>query len=215
MYYKKVKIRLFHFLAMGFGFFCFSASAQHFVNPFKSVKEEKEFLYGLDNRRTHIQAQSTLIYGLYTGIGFGGSLRFKIGLSGTPFERGRLVDNEGLIQRNRFYFLNIGEEYDFYVNNRFRITTYIQGGWGYNDYRKETVSGVTEYEGRDMIIPIELGLHFNYDLYPWLRAKLGGGWRFVLPESSSYLSGYYIKIGFSISSKKLYRSYKAWKENKE
>lgn len=196
------------------GFFSFSFS-QEFINPLKLDKKDKEFLYGLDNRRTHIQGQSTLIYGAYIGIGFERSLRFKIGVSGTPFERGRTVGEDGLIQRNRFYFLNIGEEYDFFVSNRFRITAYLQGGWGFNDFRRETVEGVTQLEGRDMIVPIEAGLHFGYDIYPWLQAKLGGGWRFVLPETSNYLAGYYIKVGLSISSRKLYRSYLKRKEKKE
>ena len=187
----------------------------NFVNPFQSVKGDKEFLYGLDNRRTHIQQQSTLIYGLYTGIGFGGSLRLKIGVSGTPFEVGRSTDELGNVQRNRFYFLNIGEEFDFYIKNRFRVTAYLQGGFGYNDFRKVDDNDVTISSGRATIIPLEFGMHANYDVLTWLRAKAGGGWRVVLPNEVSYLSGYYIKLGFSMSTSKFIKSYKKWKSERE
>ena len=186
-----------------------------FINPFKSLEKEKELLYGIDNRRTHIQQQSTLIYGLYTGIGFGGVLRLKIGVSGTPFEVGRTEDEAGNIQRNRFYFLNIGEEFDFYIKNRFRITTYGQIGYGFNDYRLKDNNDQTVDEGRIQIIPFELGLHANYDIFPWLRFKLGGGWRFVFPDEASYLSGYYIKIGFGVSAPKLLKSYRDWRGKRD
>lgn len=186
-----------------------------FINPFKSLEKEKELLYGIDNRRTHIQQQSTLIYGLYTGIGFGGVLRLKIGVSGTPFEVGRTEDAAGNIQRNRFYFLNIGEEFDFYIKNRFRITTYGQIGYGFNDYRLKDNNDQTVDEGTDQIIPLELGLHANYDIFPWLRFKLGGGWRFVFPAEANYLSGYYIKIGFGVSAPKLLKSYRDWKGKRD
>lgn len=194
----------------------FSSLAQDgFISPFKSLEKEKELLYGIDNRRTHIQQQSTLIYGLYTGIGFGGVLRLKIGISGTPFEVGRTENAFGNIQRNRFYFFNIGEEFDFYIKNRFRITTYGQIGYGFNDFRLKDDNNQTVDEGRDQILPLEMGLHANYDIYPWLRFKLGGGWRFVFPEKANYLSGYYIKIGFGVSAPKLLKSYRDWrgKEN--
>lgn len=187
----------------------------NFVNPFQSVKGEKEFLYGIDNRRTHIQKQSTLIYGLYTGIGLGGSLRFKIGVSGTPFEVGKSTDEFGNIQRNRFYFLNIGEEFDFYIKNRFRITAYLQGGFGYNDYRKVDENDETISLGRANIIPLEFGTHANYDVLTWLRAKAGGGWRIVLPNEVSYLSGYYIKLAFSMSTSRFIKSCKKWKSERE
>lgn len=193
----------------------FSSVAQNgFINPFKSLEKEKELLYGIDNRRTHIQQQSTLIYGLYTGIGFGGVLRLKIGVSGTPFEVGRTEDEFGNVQRNRFYFLNIGEEFDFYISNRFRITAYGQIGYGFNDFRLQDQNEQTVESGRINIVPLELGTHTNYDIYPWLRFKLGGGWRFVFPDKVNYLSGYYIKIGFGVSAPKLLKSYRDWKANR-
>lgn len=185
-----------------------------FINPSQSWEKKKELLYGIDNRRTHIQQQSTLIYGLYTGVGFGGVLRLKIGISGTPFEVGRTADLFGNTQRNRFYFLNIGQEFDFYVKNRFRITAYGQAGYGFNDFRLEDENNQTVNMGRVQIIPLEIGLHANYDIFPWLRFKLGGGWRFVFPESASYLSGYYIKIGFGVSAPKLLNSYRSWKDKR-
>ena len=193
----------------------FFTHAQHFINPFGNVKKEKELLYGFDNRRTHIQEQSVLIMGLYTGIGFGGVLRLKLGISGNPLEVGRLENEFGLTQKNRMLFLTIGEEFDFYINNRIRSTIYLQGGWGYNYYRMIDSEKIEVSREKQPIVPIELGLQGSYDIYSWLRFKLGAGWRFVLPSEADYLAGYYLKIGFSVNSKKLYQAYKVRKSTSE
>lgn len=171
-----------------------------FDNPFQSFKEKRQFLYGLDNRRTHVLGQSTLIYGAYLGVGFGKKLRFKVSISGAPFEVGRTENEVGLIRRNRFYFFSIGEEFDVYTYKRFALTTYLQAGLGENFYRKTTNAGEFVFEGKHVIIPIEIGMHGNYYIYPWLAFKLGGGWRFVPPTEASYLSGYYLKIAFGFST---------------
>jgi hypothetical protein len=172
-----------------------------FENPFQAFKEKRQFIYGIDNRRTHVLGQSTTIYGAYLGVGFGKKLRFKVSLSGTPFEVGLSENELGLIRRNRFYFFSIGEEFDIYTYKRFALTTYLQAGIGENQFRKTTTEGVFVSNGKHLIIPIEVGMHGNYYFYPWLALKLGGGWRFVPPSDASYLSGYYLKIalGFSTS----------------
>lgn len=192
--------------------------AQELVNPFAKIKDEKEFIYGLDNRRTHIQRQNTLIYGGYLGISSGRNLRLKIGLSGTPFERGRYINTQGLTQRNRFFYFHIGEEFDFFEWGKFSTTAYFQVGYGANYYRKEDEFGETFQTGKHNFVPIETGLHFNYDVYDWMRLKVGGGWRFILPEKVHYLEGYYIKLGIGISGKRLYKAYqrrKTERNNKE
>ena len=165
------------------------AHAQYWTNPVKPFKSKKELIYGIDNRRTHIYQHNTLIYGLYAGIGLEDKLRFKVGISGTPFERGRFIDDDGLLTRNRLVFVNIGEEFDYFIKERFRLTSYVQGGFGYNYYRKLNDSEEETETGRSVIIPLEIGTHMNYDLNSWARLKLGGGWRFVLPETSSSLKG--------------------------
>lgn len=181
-----------------------SSTAQVVENPVKSLRGERDFIYGIDNRRTHIKGQSTVIYGAYFGFGFEDKLRFKLGLSGTPFEVGRTEDSQGDITRHRLVFLTVGEEFDFFIRNRFRATTYIQAGAGF-DFSRITygIGSISDFN-RNPIVPIEFGVHFNYDLYPWLRAKLGGGWRLVIPNESRDLSGYYIKAGFGFSIKKFH-----------
>jgi hypothetical protein len=193
-------------------------TGQQFVSPFSKIKDEKEFIYGLDNRRTHIQRQNTLIYGGYLGISSGRNLRLKIGLSGTPFERGSYINSQGLTQRNRFFYFHIGEEFDFFEWGKFSTTAYLQLGYGANYYRKENEFGETFQTGKHNFVPIETGLHFNYDVYDWMRLKVGGGWRFILPEKVYYLEGYYIKLGIGISGKRLFQAYqrrKTEKNNKE
>jgi hypothetical protein len=190
---------------------CFSSFAQVIENPIVSLKSDRDFIYGLDNRRTHIKEQSTVIYGAYLGFGFDEKLRLKLGLSGTPFEVGRTEDAQGDITRHRLVFLTVGEEFDFFIRNRFRTTTYVQAGAGFDFSRIIYSNGGFSHISRNAIVPIEFGLHFNYDVYPWLRAKLGGGWRIVLPNDSRELSGYYIKAGFGFS----YKKFKHWNQGKK
>lgn len=184
------KCLLLHFL------FPLSLFGQSLENPVSSLKGKRNFIYGVDNRRTHIKGQSTIIYGAYLGLGFDEKLRFKLGISGTPFNVGKTQDAAGLITRHRLVFLTLGEEFDFYIKNRFRLTTYFQAGLGFDYSVLQVANGPSLSQQRKTIVPLEFGFHANYDLFPWLRAKLGGGWRFVLPLQSRELSGYYVKIGF-------------------
>lgn len=170
------------------------------LNPADSSNQLK-FIYGFDNRRTQISEQNTLIYGGYIGAGYNDKIRMKLGISGIPFEVGRITNELGFQQRNRFYFFNVGLEYDFLIKNKFRLTAYGQFGAGENFYRYTNPNLPSNFEisGKALFLPLELGSHANYDLFPWLRLKLGGGWRFSLYEPTDYLSGYYIKLGASIN----------------
>ncbi|MBL7936241.1 MAG: hypothetical protein JNM51_10595 [Bacteroidia bacterium] len=187
--------------------------SQTFSNPFHTINDKKVLIYGIDNRRTHISKHNTLIYGLYLGIGFGGKLRFKVGISATPFEKGKFIDSQGNLKRNKLFFAHVGEEFDFFMINKLRLTTYIQAGYGFNYFRIVNQNNAELQNGKNLIIPIELGLQVSYDFKPWLRAKLGFGWRFVFPYYSYDLSGYYIKTGCSINPKMLYEKIKSKRNN--
>lgn len=188
---------------------------QQFNNPWKALKGDMAIAYGIDNRRTHIHGQNTLIYGLYGGLSFEDVVKIKMGFSGTPFEKGNTKDDLDFYTKNRFYFINIGEEYTFYTLKRYSFTSYLQVGYGFNHYR-QIDSTVTEVgSGRNVIIPLEVGFNAQYELWYWLDLKVGLGWRFMFPEVSNDLSGYYVKIGFSTTSRKLLDRYKAWKEERE
>lgn len=176
--------------------------SQNITNPFESLKKKKEIVYGLDNRRTHIHQHHTVIYGFYSGISFGKKLRFKIGINGTPFEVGKFIDEHELLKKNRLFFASVGEEFDFYQYKRFGMTTYLQAGIGNNFYRQINQNGIEVNKDKQLIIPIETGLHFSYDLLTYLKLRTGFGWRFVAPNNSSEFSGYYIKLGLSFNLKK-------------
>lgn len=177
-------------------------NSQNVTSPFETLKKKKEIVYGLDNRRTHIYQHHTVIYGLYSGISFGKKLRFKIGLNGTPFEVGKFVDENGIVKKNRLLFASLGEEFDFYQYKKFGMTTYLQAGIGNNFYRQLNQIGTEVNKGKQLIIPIETGLHFSYDLLPYLKLKTGFGWRFVAPDNSREIGGYYVKLGLSFNLKK-------------
>jgi hypothetical protein len=200
-----VSITFFICLIVNSGSFLYSQSIE---NPIESLKKEKEFIYGIDNRRTHLYSKGAVIYGLFVGFGFNGNLRFKIGVSGTPFSVKNFSSTKQQWQKNQLAFLTVGQEFDFLIIKRFRLTAYLQGGIGYN-YIKEYNSKLTLLSSKKtLIIPFETGLNANYSINHWLRLILGGGWRFVEPQPSNELSGYYIKIGLSINSIKLLREIK-------
>lgn len=176
--------------------------AQDISNPIESFNEKKEIIYGIDNRRTHIRKDNTVIYGIYSGIGFGKKLRLKIGLNAAPFERGIHKDERDLTKKNRFFFASLGQEYDFFQYKKFGMTAYLQAGVGKNYYREFSPSGDVVNEGKTVIIPMETGLHFSYYLNSYLKLKTGFGWRFVKPDESSDLSGYYFKVGLGFNLRK-------------
>lgn len=180
--------------------------ANEFPNPLSMLKGKRQFIFGIDNRRTDIHQQHTVIYGLYTGISFGKNLRFKVGVNGTPFEVGRRMDQLGMVIRNRFFFLSLGEEFDFYQYKRFILTTYLQAGYGFNTFRSLGIGGVESSRKRESILPVEAGLHCSYELCSYLKLRVGGGWRYVIPEHAKDLGGYYIKLGLSFSLKKFKES---------
>jgi len=180
--------------------------SQTITNPFETLKKKKEIVYGLDNRRAHIHQHHTVIYGLYSGISFGKKLRFKIGINGTPFEVGKFVEDNGILKKNRLLFASVGEEFDFYQYKKFGMTTYLQAGIGNNFYRHLNTNGTEIKKGKELIIPIETGLHFSYDLLSYLKIRTGFGWRFVSPDNSRALSGYYVKLGLSFNLKKFYET---------
>lgn len=182
--------------------------AQTLENPMESLQKEKEFIYGIDNRRTHLYGNAALIYGLFVGFGFNGNLRFKTGISGTPFRVINYRQSTNQWQENRLFFITVGEEFDFLIVKRFRLTAYLQGGIGYNYIKNYDLKFLAISNKKKLIVPFETGLNTNYSLNNWLRLIIGGGWRFVEPHPSNELSGYYLKIGLNINSKKLWREVK-------
>jgi hypothetical protein len=81
------------------------------------------------------------------------------------------------------------------------MTTYLQAGIGNNFYKQLNENGTEVNKDKQLIIPIETGLHFGYDLLPYLKVKTGFGWRFVAPDYSRELGGYYVKLGLSFNLK--------------
>jgi len=209
-----MKIRL---LFIGFILFLFTRNfrAQSPWQYTDSIIPKYEWIYGLDNRRTHIQEQSTLIYGAYTGLGIKETYRFKLGISGTPFEIGKQVDLNDHLIRNRLVFMNIGNEFDFYAYRRIKVTAYSQIGWGFNFQRTLDELENVINEEQKTIIPLEIGTHANYFIFPWLALKVGGGWRWMLAEMGNDLSGYYLKLAFGFSTRKFLTSYRYWKANRQ
>jgi len=183
--------------------------AQKITNPFLLLKEKRQIIYGLDNRRTHFKSQPSSIYGIYTGIGFGGKLRFKTVFNGSFFELELLESGIPLNERNRMFFVSLGEEFDFFTVNKFGLTTYVQMGLGKRYSQITAVDQSVFFANKEWLIPLELGLHSRYDLLNWLTLKIGGGWRFVFPDANAGWSGYYLKFAVKINGNLLLQKFKA------
>lgn len=187
---------------------------QHLNNPLTSFHDQKEFIIGIDNRITHINDRLGVIYGLYSGIGYGENLRLKFGLSGTPFEIGRVTEGKTSHRISRLLFGSIGQEFDFLTIGKFKLTTYVNAGYGAHFYRHIDSYEVQHSKGVEYILPLELGIHGRYQMTPLIAFKTGGGWRFVFPESANDLSNYYLKLTLVVNPKKLKLYLKERKERR-
>ena len=177
--------------------------SQHINNPLASLHDHKEFIVGIDNRITFINDNFSVIYGLYSGVGWGENLRVKFSVSGTPFEAGKVSRQTPDNQLSRLLFASVGQEFDFLTAGNFKIATYLNGGYGAHFYRtvnnqEEQIEKSVEY-----MLPLELGLHGRYQINPLIAFKTGGGYRFVFPDHASELSGYYLKLTLVVNPKKL------------
>ncbi len=183
-------------------------------NPFSLAKGERKFIYGLDNRRTHIDAASTSIYGVYGGIGFSQRrLRFKFGANVSGNYREKPLP-DGSFQRNRMAFASLGEEIDLVnLHPKLRLISYINGGAGFELVRTYAEDGqrIGPFK-RDWVFPIEPGLVLGFDVVPFLTLRLGGGWRVVFSDQAeNRLDGYFVKIGAQLHTREAVGAYKAWR----
>jgi hypothetical protein len=189
--------------------------SQQLNNPFASFHDHKEFIIGLDNRITHLNNKFGVIYGLYTGIGYGENLRLKFTVSGTPFEVGKHWPEKTTSEVGRILFASVGQEFDFLTVHKFKLITYVNGGFGYHFYRILDPEKSELNKGQEHIFPVETGLHVRYQISEIVAVKTGVGWRFVFPEHATNLSGYYIKLTGVVNPKKLKAYLNERKERKK
>jgi hypothetical protein len=188
--------------------------AQELSSPVKALHDKKEFIFGIDNRITRLNNEFGIIYGLYAGIGYGNNLRFKFGISGTPFAFGSVSPDRHANRISHLLFATIGQEFDFLTVGRFKLATYLNAGFGYHYHRILDREEVEVSDSRDFIRPLELGIHSRYQVNSLFAVKVGGGWRFVFPEKSENLEGYYIKLTAVINPKNLSTAIKERRKRK-
>jgi hypothetical protein len=174
-------------------------------SPVHCLNQKPYLVYGLDNRYTVINQQNVFISGAYLGIGFDEKMKFKFGISGTPFAYNQTNQSNNKTAKSHLLFLTLGNEFDFIHFNKFSLTNYIQTGYGFQ-YTQNTYNNTspTDYD-INYFLPLELGLNLNYDFNPWLRAKIGGGYRFAFLTENKSLENYYLKATFTINIHKLWK----------
>lgn len=163
-----------------------------FIAPFK---EKKSLTYGLNNRRTFFLNQSTTIYGAYMGIQYGERMKHVITINSNPF----WIDEEDHVH---LIYAGFAEEFTFLFVKRFEFISYIHAGLGFATYQTMTLPG--EYEtNRELVSPIELGVHTSYKVLDWLKLKGGVGYRIVLLDEINELNNVYFKIGLGVDIREL------------
>jgi hypothetical protein len=170
--------------------------AQNLQNAFLPAKSKPTFIYGLDNRSSHLYGQSASIFGVYAGIGLRErKLRCKIGFNlSQPFSW-KLGQADSTRLTGFLVFANIGEEMEVLRHRRAAINSYFNAGLGYlMKTRGPNLAPTLASYQRKVIAPIEVGLVFGYDVTQYLTFKAGGGWRFVFPELNQNLSGLFLKL---------------------
>jgi hypothetical protein len=161
----------------------------------ESTEFKKQLLIKVDNRRTHIHNNFSVIYGVTATWKFDQTLRLKAGISSVPFEAGNISRTDPRKIASKLLFFTLGEEYDFLKTGKFKQTLYLQSGIGWHYFKYFELLSQSEKRSKELIVPIEAGIYTSYSVLSWLDIKLGGGWRWVLLNESRDLSNYYIKIG--------------------
>jgi hypothetical protein len=170
--------------------------AQKFHDPFALAKGKPSFIYGLDNRSTHLYGQSASIFGVYSGIGFKErKLRFKIGLNASQPFSWQQQATDSTFQSGVLAFVSIGEEMEMFRFHRMAIHSYFNIGLGYFLSTKgQNLAPTLASYRKQLIAPLEIGLVKGYDITRYLTLKVGGGWRFMFPDTQHRLSGLFLKL---------------------
>lgn len=175
-------------------FFPIEASGQIDSLLIAPFKEKKSITYGFNNRRTFLLNSSSTIYGLYMGIQYGKRLKHVITINSNGFWAGEE-------QQVQLLYGGLAEEFTFLSLKRFDFISYIHAGLGIARYREMNSSG-SYIISRELISPIELGIHGSFSVNSWLALNGGAGYRFVLLEEIDQLDHIYYKIGLSLSIEK-------------
>lgn len=186
---------------------CFSTSAygQEDVSKLKEViQSEKQLILGIDNRRTHLNRDFVPIYGGYIGIQTEYKFRLKLGISGMPFEAGGTYSSDGRLTRSRMFYLNLGEEYDFFIREKFKLSAYGQVGLGRHYFKKYDLNNDLMLEGSENVVPLEVAVVSRYYLRSWLSLNTGFGWRWVFLNEQAQLNNYFFKLGVGVDITKFY-----------
>jgi hypothetical protein len=170
-------------------------------DPLKALKGKRALIYGLDNRQTLIRGQASTIWGGYTGVSFSNKLRLKAGVSVVWLDQNLDTEEEGMRQQStRWLLTTLGEEFDFLIIGRFRLTAYGQMGLGFDFLRNQTAQNPEAGFEQNPLITLELGSHANYYVWPWAALKVGGGWRGAAPRAQRHLGGLYLKLAVGLDT---------------
>lgn len=162
------------------------------IAPFK---EKKSFTYGINNRRTSLFNQNSTIYGIFMGIQYGERMKHVITMNSN-------ICWAGQEDQVRLTYAGFAEEFKFLSVKRFEFISYIHGGLGVATYRQLNSGGQYQTH-REVVSPLELGVHLSYQLLDWLQLKGGVGYRFVLLTETQELDNVYYKVGLNVDIRKL------------
>lgn len=167
----------------------------------KFYNKNYEPTVGLLNRRTHIYGQGGTIYGLKAGLNFDKRLKNTVCISGTAFRLGN--PESDYLKNTQLVYVSVAEEFRFYQYKRISAISFFNIGYGWSLWQSFNELSTQINSGVQRVAPLEMGLHGDYLINPWLSLTFGAGWRFFLYGHDPGLGGYYAKIGLGISFKQL------------
>ena len=134
-----------------------------------------------------------------------------------------------LIQKSvQMYYLTANFEWIFFKSKWLDLSIPIEAGLGYSSLNlTEYFSGVKvpiisprtgkTFKGDDIFIPATLGLSAMFNLTPDVGFQAGGGYRYVLAETSASqdFNGYFYMVGIQLIPQNIIKNfkndYKKWK----
>lgn len=203
----------------------FNANAQlrHMFDSMRyDFKQPKKFFVSLDGKNNLVSDLNMKMFGLQGGYQYNRRTSLYLGIYWTYNNPSKIVANAplaGQSDSNTIYstygisYINVGCEYVFFNNKRWRmaIPLALGRGRGSNVF---TQNKVQIREEKPRIIPLEIGMNVSYKLKWWLWVGAGIGTRISLNSTHEYNGAFYT-FGLQLKTGEIYRRVKKWAKKED
>jgi len=218
---KWIIILLLFFSVLSSKVFCQADTSNHHSKWYK-------FVVQYDGRYSSINYNPTRFFGLLIGYKFKRNQMISLGAYTTvnPFKpfykESQYYDNQLLsnvyIKENFYlYFCSAAYEYSYFDTKRWEFSVPMEIGFGIGksyfekkwEFNQQTNS-FSEKQTTDYL-PVQIGHEIQYKIYPWLNARVQGGYRYSLfnkllnDNKDIKYNGFYFSFGLRVYPLRVYR----------